>query len=251
MSQNTGGNITPQHARLLAIVREIDHVIAAQDAQKAAQLVEPFVTSVTPEITPGDIAGWVRATIAGGIGAYLQNRGGGVTLDQLADTLELSGIDPQTVELTTKQVIAVTGVTERTIRRYTGSGKLIPKEVTTDNGKAHLFNVAQLTDVFSARANVIDKARTNPLEDLAGSVQAMTAGFGDVIRDQQARTDQLTAMLEAQAEIIRAQGRVIEDLRAEQRDTRAQIHQLHETTVKALMPREKVSIWAKLRRRDQ
>ena len=236
---------SPLYARLRAIVGEIDRVVSAQDAEKAAQLVEPFVTPVTPEITPGDIGGWIRSTIAGGIGMYLQNRGGGVTLDQLADTLELAGIDPQTVELTTKQVIAVTGVTERTIRRYTGSGKLIPKEVTTDNGKAHLFNVALLTDVFSARANVIDKARTNPLEDLAGSVQAMTAGFGDVIRDQQKQTQELIEMIKAQAATIEAQGRVIDDLRAEQRDTRAQIHQLHETTVKALMPREKQSFWKK------
>jgi DNA-binding transcriptional MerR regulator len=236
---------SPLYARLRAIVGEIDRVVSAQDAEKASQLVEPFVTPVTPEITPADIGGWIRSTIAGGIGLYLQNRGGGVTLDQLADVVALAGIDPDAVELTTKQVIAVTGVTERTIRRYTGSGKLIPKEVTTDNGKAHLFTVAQLSDVFGARSSVIDKARTNPLEDLAGSVDRMTAGFDDVIRDQQKQTQELIEMIKAQAATIEAQGRLIDELRAEQRDTRAQIHQLHETTVKALMPREKQSFWKK------
>lgn len=248
MIDQAGGN-SPLYARLVAIVGEIEQVIAAQDAEKAAQLVEPFMTPVTAEITPGDIAGSVRATIAGGIGTYLQNRGGGVTLDQLADVLELAGIDAQAVELTTKQAITVTGVTERTIRRYIGSGRLIPREIKTENGKTHLFTVAHLSDVFSTRTTAINKARTNPIEDLAGSVERMSAGFDDVIRDQQKRTQQLIEMIEAQAATIQAQGRIIEDLRAEQRDTRAQIHQLHETTVKALMPRGKVSLWAKLTNR--
>jgi DNA-binding transcriptional MerR regulator len=151
------------------------------------------------------------------------------TLTDLKTAIDLAGADSSTVELTIKQVVRVHSVTERTIRRYISSGRLIPREVATANGKQHLFTVADLLAVFEVRADLIDRARSNPIEDLAGNVALMTAGFNDVIKAQQSEAQELRA-------IIEAQGRIIEELRAEQRDTRAQIHQLHETTVKALMP---------------
>jgi len=151
------------------------------------------------------------------------------TLVDLKTALDLAGVDSSTVELTIKQVLPLAKVTERTMRRYISSGRLIPREVATANGKQHLFTVADLLAVFEVRADLIDRARSNPIEDLAGNVAAMTAGFNDVIKAQQSEAQELRR-------IIEAQGRTIEELRAEQRDTRAQLHQLHETTVRALMP---------------
>jgi len=161
------------------------------------------------------------------------------TLVDLKTALDLAGVDSSTVELTIKQVLPLAKVTERTMRRYISSGRLIPREVATANGKQHLFTVADLLAVFETRADLIDRARSNPIEDLAGNVAAMTAGFNDVIKAQQSEAQELRA-------IIEAQGRIIEELRAEQRDTRAQIHQLHETTVKALMPPARRSWFARL-----
>jgi hypothetical protein len=241
-----GKDLPPVAARLVTLAGDLDQAVTAQDVGKVAQLVEPFITLDTPEITPADPQGWARSAIGQGLGAYLLTRGGGVTLDELVTILDRLGIDHEAVELTTKQALPIAGITERTLRRYIGSGKLIPREIKTEHGKTHLFTVAHLSDVFSSRADVIEKARTNPIEDLAGSVQAMAAGFDDVIRDQKRSAQQLQETIEAQGRIIEAQGKIIEELRAEQRDTRAQLHQLHETTVKALMPRDKPSFWSRI-----
>jgi len=166
------------------------------------------------------------------------------TLGDLRDALDLAGVELSTVELTIKQVLPLANVTERTIRRYVAAGRLIPREVATQNGKQHLFTLADLLAVFELRTELIDRAKSNPLNELSQNVETLAAGFSDVIKAQQVEAQQLR-------EIIEAQGRLIAELRAEQRDTRAQIHQLHETTVKALMPPKKQGWLSRLLRKDQ
>lgn len=110
------------------------------------------------------------------------------------------------IEALTVKQCASTGVAERTIRRYIADGTLPTTTVKGARGSEHRIKPTDLYRVLSERSGAIERANSSPMQDMAASIDTMR--------------------------------QTIERLEAEQRDTRHQLHQMHEQLIHALMPRQ-------------
>lgn len=160
-------------------------------------------------------------------------------LSQLLDRMEEAGVEDPEVSYTVKDAADRSGVAERTLRRYIAEGRLPTEKVKGSRGIEHRIYAPWLFTLVHERTTVLDQARSNPVESMGREIASLCR----VIVDQQALADRRTDRL---LDEIRHQSRVIDELRAEQRDARAQMHTLQEQMIKALMPRQKSSIWERV-----
>ena len=157
-------------------------------------------------------------------------------LSQLLDRMEEAGVEDPEVSFTVKDAADRSGVAERTLRRYIAEGRLPTERVKGSRGIEHRIYAPWLFTLVHERTNVLEQARSNPVESMGREIASLCR----VIVDQQALADRRTDRL---LDEIRHQSRVIDELRAEQRDARAQMHSIQDQMIKALMPRPKSSIW--------
>jgi DNA-binding transcriptional MerR regulator len=148
-------------------------------------------------------------------------------LSDLVAKIEGVGIPLESVKLSVKDVVRLSGVTDRTVRRYIAKGVLTPDTLQGPKGKEYELSLSQVLDVFTKREDTIKRGKVSPMNDLAGSIESL----------RQALESERAAGAAAQKELLDrldAQSKLIDDLRHEQRDARAQVHQLQEQIIKAL-----------------
>jgi DNA-binding transcriptional MerR regulator len=150
-------------------------------------------------------------------------------LDMLLERIRAAGIADPNSFLGLREACERTGIAERTLRRYVAEGLLPTEKVKGPRGPEHRVYVPRLFLVMLERSAAFERARSSPLEDMSREI----AGLCRAIVEQQAIADRRTDRL---LEEIRGQSRVIDELRAEQRDARAQIHVIQEQMIKALLP---------------
>lgn len=155
--------------------------------------------------------------------------------ESLKDLIEALGYDRLAgVTMTVADIVRLGGISERTVRRYVSAGRLIPS--TTSAGMTHRFDVTHVLDALGYQQGAPAlKAPTSPLVELRGALDALT----EALSAERARHEQERREL---IERLDAQARLIDELRAEQRDARAQLHQFQEQVIKAL-PEPKRPWW--------
>lgn len=124
--------------------------------------------------------------------------------------LDAHGFDAGT-EIVSVRDATRAGVAERTLRRYISDGILPTVRVRGRRGEEHRIRLTDLHRVITERSSAIERVQVSPVDELAAQVQALRA-------------------------VIEEQNRTMDELRAEVRDSRAQLHQMHEQVVRALMP---------------
>ena len=148
-------------------------------------------------------------------------------LSELVAKIEGVGIPLESVKLSVKDVVRLSGVTDRTVRRYIAKGVLTPDTLKGQKGKEYELSLSQVVDVFTQRKDTIQRGKVSPMNDLAGSIDSL----------RQALESERAAGAAAQKELLDrldAQSKLIDELRLEQRDARAQVHQLQDQIIKAL-----------------
>ena len=160
-------------------------------------------------------------------------------LRNLLERIDEAGIDEPDSFLPLKEAAQRAGIAERTVRRYIADGNLETEKVKGPRGWEHRVYVPLLFSLLQEKSGAFERARSSPVEEMAREM----AGLCRMIVDQQARADQRTTHL---LEELRNQSRVIDELRAEQRDSRAQVHCLQDQMIRALMPRQKPPFWKRI-----
>jgi len=160
-------------------------------------------------------------------------------LRSLLDRIDEAGIDEPDCHLPLKDAVNRAGIAERTIRRYIADGNLETEKVKGPRGWEHRVYIPTLFSLLQEKSGAYERTRSSPIEEMAREMASLCR----MIVEQQARADTRTGKL---LEEIRNQGRVIDDLRAEQRDARAQMHALQDQMIRALMPRQKPPFWKRL-----
>ena len=136
------------------------------------------------------------------------------------------GVDPAQ-SLTVAQVVDATGIKERTLRRHIANGELRTNVVKGAKVKEHRIPTGRAYALWNAKQGH-SRATTDPMAELSKQLDAMrTAAESERIQYR---------------ELVEQQTRVINELKAEVRDTRAQLGQLHEQLIKAL-PEPKKRVW--------
>ncbi len=164
------------------------------------------------------------------------------TLDDLLSSIK----SPKGVMLRVKDVVRLCKVSERTVRRYIREGILLPVTIDGVRGKEHEFPLDHVAEVFGSRSSIIERGKVSPVQDLTRSIELLSA---EIQAERERLRAELTATAEAeraaQQELLdrlKAQSELIDQLKHEQRDARAQIHQLQEQILKAL-PAPKPKGW--------
>lgn len=132
--------------------------------------------------------------------------------------------------LTVAEAAILAGVSVRTVRRYISDGLLTPETVRGRSGDEHRLRREEVLRVRSSRKEAIEVARTSPTGKMAEELEA------------------LRRVIETQTGMIEEQRRTIGDLQAEQKDTRHQLHQLHETLLALPMRTQepRPSLWRRI-----
>jgi len=160
-------------------------------------------------------------------------------LKLLLDRISEAGISDPDSHLSLKEAAQKSGVAERTLRRYIADGHLSTEKTKGPRGWEHRVYVPLLFSILQEKSGAFERARTNPMEEMGREIAALCR----MIVEQQTVADRRTDRL---LDEIRNQSRVIDELRAEQRDARGQMHSLQEQMIKALMPRQKASLWKRI-----
>lgn len=200
-------------------------------------VVDADVESVVPE--PVHSTHKVRDDIALKLRLNSSDSSDHNRLDALIDRLKEAGIPQPHVYLSIREAVNKAQISERTVRRYISDGALITEKVKGTRGWEHRVYAPALFLLLDERSGVFEKARSSPMEDMGREIASLCR----VIVEQQSIADRRTDKL---LEEIQRQSRTIDELRAEQRDARAQMHNLQEQMIRALMPRKKPSIWERL-----
>lgn len=161
--------------------------------------------------------------MAGVDGAKGARSGGGLSDDGFLAWCESKGI-AQDAALSVKEAAKVGDVGERTLRRYIADGKLSTLKVTGPRGDEHRIMADVLYGLIGGRRGVLDRA--------------------------QAPADKMAKELEQLRKIVEAQSRMIDDLRAEVHDSRAQLSQFQDQVIRALPAPSKRSSWWPFGRRS-
>lgn len=160
-------------------------------------------------------------------------------LQSLLDRIEEAGIEDPDSYLPLKDAATKAGVAERTIRRYIADGNLETEKIKGPRGWEHRVYVPTLFTLLQEKTGAFERARSSPIEEMAREMASLCR----MIVEQQSRADARTSKL---LEEIRGQSRTIDELRAEQRDARAQMHALQDQMIRALMPRQRPPLWKRL-----
>lgn len=228
-----GDVVTIGHSFRLAVERD--------DVQRLTELVttyDPGAVSTRPtDDERAALADWAKRCVGGRLLAICHDNGVTPDLATLDNVAQAFGVADH-VELTVKELTAVAGVAERTIRRYLSDGILRPRSVAGARGVMHVIPLAQAVEVFTRRKKTIEQARTTPIDDLAQEVKALREllelASKSASDDAAAARQQSAQQVEQLTGLVSAQERVIDELRAEVRDARGQLAQLHEQVIKAL-----------------
>jgi DNA-binding transcriptional MerR regulator len=153
-------------------------------------------------------------------------------VDVLIERIRAAGISDPHSFISLKEACERTDIAERTLRRYIAEGLLPTEKVRGPRGPEHRVYVPRLFLVLLERSAAFERARSSPLEDMSREIAALCRAIVDQQSEADRRVDRLL-------DEMRNQGRMIDDLRAEQRDARAQMHTLQEHMIKALLPPER------------
>lgn len=143
-------------------------------------------------------------------------------LDELLDAARDQQLNAADILLDVKEIVRLASCSERTVRRYISRGMLTSASVEDQN--RHVFTLDAVAGVFGRRRDVIARAKTSPMDELNETIKRLSAQ-------------------------VEEQSALIEQLKHEQRDARAQLYQLHEQLVKALPPPAKPSLLDRLFKR--
>ncbi len=193
----------------------------------------------TPTPETSDLPAKLREKIATKLGLDGKDEVGLTKVDAVIARLLESGIQRPNSYLSIREAVEKAQVSERTVRRYISDGVLLTEKVKGARGWEHRVYAPALFILLDERSGVFERARTSPIEDMGREIASLCR----VIVEQQSIADRRTDKL---LEEIQRQSRTIDELRAEQRDARAQMHNLQEQMIRALMPRKKPSIWERL-----
>ena len=145
------------------------------------------------------------------------------SLDGLIATVEGQGGNAADVLLDVREIVRLASCSERTVRRYISKGALTAKSV--DQGR-YLFALDDVAALFGRRRDVITRAKSSPMDELNETIKRLSAQ-------------------------VEEQSALIDQLKHEQRDARAQLYQLHEQLVRALPPPSKPGIFSRFFKRRQ
>lgn len=137
-------------------------------------------------------------------------------LDQTGDDL-----------LDVRSAASLAGVSEKTIRRYHKDGRLAAVVERGRRGDQYKFLRSDIEAVFTGVVATNKPLARSPLEDVRTELEALRKTLAD-------QAEATAKMERERTAIIEAQSRTIDELRAEVRDSRAQLAQLHEQVVRAL-----------------
>ncbi|HWD37289.1 MAG TPA: hypothetical protein VG944_00440 [Fimbriimonas sp.] len=204
----------------------------------------PQRAAVSPSVSPRteskiEAPTGVEERILGKLGWQPNSPESSKNLKRLLDKMTEAGITDPDSYLSLRDAAQTCEIAERTLRRYIADGALPTEKVKGPRGWEHRVYVPSLFLVLQEKAGAIERARSSPMEDMGREIAALCR----VIVEQQTISDRRTDKL---LDEIRNQSRVIDELRAEQRDARAQMHGIQEQMIRALMPRQKPSFWQRI-----
>ena len=110
------------------------------------------------------------------------------------------GREPSDV-VTLKELAGLVGTTGRTVRRWIESGALVTDLLMVGKVRQHRVRLSHGYAVANGRRENLERARTSPLEDVAGRLDAMTRELAQVREELHDLKAQNAAMRE---ELIRA-----------------------------------------------
>lgn len=246
---------SPQHDSQMMVRVAVEMVRERESGQSGVRVPEPVIEKKTlsdelepvskpvrKEILPEPVSGKAAAMeekIAKKLGWSLQDPATESRLETLIERIRSAGIsDPHTF-LSLREACDATGIAERTLRRYIAEGLLSTEKVRGPRGPEHRIYAPRLFLVYLERSAAFERARSSPLEEMSKEIAQLCRA----IVDQQAHADKRVDRL---LEEMKRQGELIDELRAEQRDSRAQLFTLQENMIKALLPPPKKSLAARL-----
>lgn len=163
--------------------------------------------------------------------------------------------------VTVREAVKLTSVAERTFRRYIAEGILPTEAIQGNRGKEHRIPLPSLFLALERRKPAFERSASSPVADMARQMEALQHAYeaeretlrAQLIADRDKMQNLLTQQLKegqrvqtAFMEAIALQTKTIDELRAEVRDSRAQVGQLQEQMVRALMPPKKPTLWERI-----
>jgi DNA-binding transcriptional MerR regulator len=191
-----------------------------------------------------------RQALGGGTGLEQFER----RVDNYLDWLERHGFRAEEETVTIRRAVEGVKVSERTLRRYVADGVLPTETVKGSRGSEHRIYLPDLFMVLDGRRDAFERSASSPVSDVARQMEALKNQHE---RERRELLERIESQRRQDAEKDKAfldaidrQTRMIDELRAELRDSRAQMHQMQEQVVKALMPPKKPTLLERLMRKS-